>query len=662
MQTRTKDKSLNVHPAYISGPRKALATGILAALCITILFLIADHASVSKYLRQSRRHAARVAQTLAQAVARDPAHFLHAAETVPRTTLWHNINALRKAGQNPLSVSLYIVNPRANGEGRCFASIGPSPSSALFCPLAQTGPGATKALEAEPAMAALSHPAAQRLLLLVPVKDAEDTVIGAVGVSMPVEKALYRIHRQTFLHLAVTLTGICAWALLAAHWCMRRAAGTLHEPAAAPAPSAKTLRAAKDAPGRAPQRLFHMGIPPICRSKKSASPYTVAPLNRMGGYLRVERKSGYEPGALIYEMVSGEAVSSMSASPPPVKARSRRSARPRTVLICEDNFISQIVLMEHLRKLGLTVEAAEDGLQGVQLVQERLAAGKPYDLILMDMQMPVMDGMEAALVLQRMGNATPILAMSGGILEAEQEKCRQYGIAGFLFKPFRMQELHSCLSAYLPIASNAAQEVQRITQSGEGAVSNVLDYESGLASAMNKPDFYTRQLATFYQGNLSCSETLCQAFDSGDTVQACRIAHSLRSTAGLIGAHRLQATAQTLELSLHEGISDPSQLVQDLCAELNLVLEAIQPHLPKAPDIQESSDAQQAFADELDAQLRAKRASAVSYVEKIPIVFNESGDLGAKLIQHILAYDFDEAREALAQIRSTTPCPGQTRG
>ena len=95
-------------------------------------------------------------------------------------------------------------------------------------------------------------------------------------------------------------------------------------------------------------------------------------------------------------------------------------------------------------------------------------------------------------------------------------------------------------------------------------------------------------------------------------------------------------------------------MLQDLDDELNLVLDAIAPHLPKAEASQEPQDPAQVFADELDAQLRAKRAGAVSYVEKIPNVFAESGGLRERLIRYILAYDFDEARKVLAQVRSVS--------
>ncbi|MCL2270899.1 MAG: ATP-binding protein, partial [Treponema sp.] len=116
------------------------------------------------------------------------------------------------------------------------------------------------------------------------------------------------------------------------------------------------------------------------------------------------------------------------------------------VLLCEDNIMNQQVICEHLAKVGLTAVVADNGKRGVEMVQSRKEnGGKQFDLIFMDMHMPVMDGLEAAEKILELNTGIPIIAMTANIMSNDREIYRMSGMNDCVGKPFSSQELWRCL-------------------------------------------------------------------------------------------------------------------------------------------------------------------------------------------------------------------------
>ena len=177
----------------------------------------------------------------------------------------------------------------------------------------------------------------------------------------------------------------------------------------------------------------------------------------MGGELAVES----EPG--IGSTFSFEITFSTMDIPDymPAPEKSDLLDRPYfdgLVLVCDDNPMNQQVICEHLAHVGIRSEVAENGKIGVEMVEERLKKGKaPYDLIFMDMLMPVMDGIEAAMKIADMGTGATIVAMTANIMPGELEKYRSHGMPDYVGKPFTSQELWSILLKYLKPVSPATE-------------------------------------------------------------------------------------------------------------------------------------------------------------------------------------------------------------
>jgi len=120
------------------------------------------------------------------------------------------------------------------------------------------------------------------------------------------------------------------------------------------------------------------------------------------------------------------------------------------ILLCEDNAMNQHIICEHLARVGIKTVVAGNGKIGVETVQSRKEKGeKQFDLIFMDMRMPVMDGIEATNKILELNTGIPIVALTAEVMSNDMEIYKKSGLSDFLGKPFRSQELWLCLAKYL---------------------------------------------------------------------------------------------------------------------------------------------------------------------------------------------------------------------
>lgn len=118
------------------------------------------------------------------------------------------------------------------------------------------------------------------------------------------------------------------------------------------------------------------------------------------------------------------------------------------VLVCDDNEVNQLIISENLYLLGLKPTIAENGKVAVNMVENRKENGRPFDLILMDISMPIMDGLDAASIILEIEPHAQIVAMTANIMESDQEIYRKHGMKDYLGKPFLTEELWNVLHRY----------------------------------------------------------------------------------------------------------------------------------------------------------------------------------------------------------------------
>jgi len=305
------------------------------------------------------------------------------------------------------------------------------------------------------------------------------------------------------------------------------------------------------------------------------------------------------------------------------------------VLVCEDNGMNRRVISEHLARVGLGVEIAENGRDGVEAVRLRRDGGiKPYDLILMDIHMPVMDGIEAAPKIIGLGTGAPVVAMTANVMKEDIKLYKKIGMKDHLGKPFTSQELWRVLLKYLkPVGVSDDKGPSRGKE--DEKLQNQL-----------RTEFAKRNQNTFGE--------IVKALDGGDVKTAHRLAHTLKSGAGYIGKAALSKAAADVEHSLKTGenLSNEKQL-NLLKTELNAALDELKPFLIKAADDSRDKpaavlDAEKALAlfDKLEPLLKSGSLECLKLIDGLRSVPGSG-----KLIEQIEDFDFDEAAETLAVLK-----------
>ena len=272
--------------------------------------------------------------------------------------------------------------------------------------------------------------------------------------------------------------------------------------------------------------------------------------------------------------------------------RIRQNAR---VLLVEDNEINQEVALELLRSVGLEADVANHGVEAL----EKLMAGT-YDLILMDMQMPVMDGVETTRRIRAMeesGNHVPILAMTANAFAEDRKRCLEAGMNGHVAKPVDPQTLFAALAQWLPDHSIAPTDPSPAAEARPGpviamkAAASHIDTEAGLQYLNGKQATYQRLLTMFADRQSRDADKLLTALKTGDRDTAKRILHSLRGMSATLGAQRLSKIAGDMESAVRDGadagelaagIPALSEALDAVCAEIHLICGHDEPSLPQA--------------------------------------------------------------------------------
>ena len=272
------------------------------------------------------------------------------------------------------------------------------------------------------------------------------------------------------------------------------------------------------------------------------------------------------------------------AATPAVELRQICGAR---VLLVEDNELNREVALGLLEDAHLAIDTAENGQIAVQMVAEH-----NYDLVLMDMQMPVMDGLAAsrAIRLKQQFQSLPIIAMTANVMESDRDKCTEAGMNDHLAKPIDPPALFAALLRWIKPRSDLAADAPRETILAAGRLPEPagspvattfqiagVDAESALRRTGGNPKRYEMLLRKFAES--ANVEEIGEAHASGDTTTAARAAHSLKGAAANLGATAVANAAAEAETAIKTGQSvQPSLDV--LTSTLRTVVQAIRSALP----------------------------------------------------------------------------------
>jgi signal transduction histidine kinase/DNA-binding response OmpR family regulator len=263
--------------------------------------------------------------------------------------------------------------------------------------------------------------------------------------------------------------------------------------------------------------------------------------------------------------------------------------RGARVLLVEDNELNREVALGLLEDAHLAIETAENGQVAVRMVAEH-----QYDLVLMDMQMPVMDGLAAtrAIRLKPQFQSLPIIAMTANVMEIDRERCTEAGMNDHLTKPIDPDALFAALLRWIKPRADGAAEAP--TESAAATISmrspepaapletatlqiEGVDTQSALRRTGGNPKRYEMLLRKF-AGSANVQE-IRDAQAAGDTATAARAAHSLKGAAANLGAASLANAASDVETAIKAGQS-AQPLLETLDTRLRTVVQAIRSALP----------------------------------------------------------------------------------
>jgi len=351
----------------------------------------------------------------------------------------------------------------------------------------------------------------------------------------------------------------------------------------------------------------------------------------MGGKLTVESETGI--GSTFSFELTFETVAAPDSKTEDIEiAVVEKPNFDGLILICEDNPMNQQVICEHLARVGCRTVVAENGRIGVEMVHERIRASQPpFDMIFMDIFMPVMDGVEAASKITALETGTPIVAMTANVMSGELDNYKKSGMYDCVGKPFTTQELWRCLLKHLkPVSVSEQDEAVQSKENDE--LQKLLRIK-------------------FVHDNKNKYIEIVEAIASEDITLAHRLAHTLKSNAGQIGMRELQNASQAIEALLKNNEKPTAKLMISLEAELKAAIKELTPLLDKPAEQPEceplNTEQILALVAKLEPMLKSRNAECLDLLDDIRLIPGADS-----LVQQIEKYNFKLAAKELTELKN----------
>lgn len=339
------------------------------------------------------------------------------------------------------------------------------------------------------------------------------------------------------------------------------------------------------------------------------------------------------------------------------------------ILLVEDNQMNQELAVSLLNTVGLTAVIANNGKEALEMLKK-----DAFDLVLMDIQMPIMDGLTATREIRAREDEyfkkVPILAMSARAFQKDTEECLEAGMNAHIVKPIDPNILYEEMAKFLPIAAETPNVPSKIVEvaSEDGSFLNQFqkisnfDAESGLYHANNNRNMYLKILQGFVRDYGGKSFNLRMLIEQFHYEEATRIVHTIKGLCGTIGSSHVQGLAAKLESQLEEKqcnfdvYNDFEKNLHLLVDELRMVLENIAAEqnetVQKHEDPEAAKKLKAALVELKDAVDTCSSTQCKRILETVEgIVYDDrTSELLQKLVNQVDDYEFSEAAETVKEL------------
>jgi two-component system, sensor histidine kinase and response regulator len=332
------------------------------------------------------------------------------------------------------------------------------------------------------------------------------------------------------------------------------------------------------------------------------------------------------------------------------------------ILLVEDNELNQQVACGLLEDGGFAIDVAENGQIAVTKVREN-----SYDVVLMDVQMPVMDGVSATREIRRIPSlqSLPIIAMTANVMESDLKQCTEAGMNDHVSKPIDPAQLFMALLKWIPARERGPsptvvrRDIEQTATSADPELAiDGLDVKAGLRRTLNKRAAYEGLLRKFVANQAGAVDAIRRQIAAGDHDAAQRTAHTLKGVAGTIGARLLQDCAAQVEQAVKSGMNTAKieALITPVQDELGRLVSALRSALGPGRAVAATHvDRDQAaqLLDRLEALLVNDDAEAVEvFTDNAPLLRAAGGEDGAELERSVSGYMFVDALAVVRRIKS----------
>lgn len=280
-----------------------------------------------------------------------------------------------------------------------------------------------------------------------------------------------------------------------------------------------------------------------------------------------------QPAELRDAMISAIAPNVVSAERTRREHQPTVERRPRLrVLLAEDNPVNRKLATALLEKRGHAVLAAENGREAMVILERENA-----DVVLMDLQMPIMDGFEAIRAIrakeQRSGDHLPIVALTAHAMQGDRERCLEAGADDYVKKPIHTEELFAAIERVTK-ERDAPQSNHEVASRNGG---EVLDVAAALERVEGDRELLEELVRLFVEGNPTAMREMRQALARRDARQLDRLAHTMKGSSASLGANRVSQAALLLEMRARsDTLENAGELIDSLQAELDRVLPELE--------------------------------------------------------------------------------------